>query len=108
MRRFLADLKIPALVGLLSTLPFMLMEYVNRRAFEEDFPWPLFGTMWLLAAGLTFALLPIARDLRAGNCIPLTRLGFWLSVLAALLTAWLGIGILQDQIPCFLGVPNCD
>jgi hypothetical protein len=84
------------------------MEYVNRRAFEEDFPWPLFGTMWLLAAGFTFALLPIARDLRAGNRLQLNRLGFWLRVLAALLTAWLWISILQDQIPCFLGVPNCD
>ena len=31
-----------------------------------------------------------------------------ISALAALLTAWLWIGILMDQMPCFLGVPNCD
>jgi hypothetical protein len=24
------------------------------------------------------------------------------------LFAWLGVGLLIDQMPCFLGVPNCD
>jgi hypothetical protein len=56
-----------ALIGFLLILPFMIMEVVNRRNFNEDFPIMLFFVLWfdLFAVGLI--LLPIVRGRRTGN-----------------------------------------
>jgi hypothetical protein len=52
--------------------------------------------------------MPTARRVRAGNggvaAHPET-----IGMLALLvLIAWFWVGLVDDQMPCFLGVPNCD
>ena len=57
----------PALISLLLILPFMIMEIVNRRNFNEDFPSFLFFILWLNLFSISFILLPILQARRAGN-----------------------------------------
>ena len=56
-----------ALISLLLILPFMIMEVVNRRNFNEDFPFMLFFVMWLNLFAISLILLPIVRGRRTGN-----------------------------------------
>ena len=108
MSRLLSSLSIPALVGVLTTLPFAVMELVNRRGYGEPFPWPLFITLWLLAAGFTFAVLPIIRDVHAGEN-PLRKpvlLALRIAVMIAFAFIWLSA--IDDQMGCFRGVLLCD
>ena len=67
MRLILTNLSSSALISLLLILPFMIMEVVNRRNFNEDFPIFLFFVMWLNLFAISLILLPIARSRRAGN-----------------------------------------
>jgi hypothetical protein len=56
-----------ALVGFLLILPFMIMEVVNRRNLNEDFPLMLFFVMWLNLFAISLILLPIVRGRRIGS-----------------------------------------
>ena len=56
-----------ALISFLLILPFMIMEVVNRRNFNEDFPILLFFGMWLNLFAISLILLPIMRGRRTGN-----------------------------------------
>ena len=99
MQTTLTNLKSPALIGLLATLPFIALELINRRNFDEGFPIPLFVILWLLP---TIFLL-LVRNIQIQNKLMLViRIAF----LLAIFVLW--IAIIKDQMPCFLGVPNCD
>jgi hypothetical protein len=52
---------------LLVILPFVIMEVVNRRNYNEDFPGFLFFFMWLNLFAISLILLPLVRGRRAGN-----------------------------------------
>jgi len=108
MRPVLATLKLPALLGLILILPFMVLEYVNRRDFHEDYPFQLFAILWLLGTGFVLTLLPLVRDVRAGKSLVRSPIGLALRVALLIAMAWLWIGIVADPMPCFLGVPLCD
>ena len=56
-----------ALISFLLILPFMIMEVVNRRIFNEDFPIMLFFVMWLNLFAISLILLPIVRGRRTSN-----------------------------------------
>ena len=55
------------LISFLLILPFMIMEVVNRRNFNEDFPVMLFFVLWLNLFAISLILLPIVRGRRTGN-----------------------------------------
>jgi len=98
----------PGVISLLLTLPFMILELVNRRSFNEGFPVPLFGIMWLLPMIFIVTLMPIVRNIRAGNSIIANPIILFIKVVFLAFIVWMWFGILIDQMPCFLGVPNCD
>lgn len=56
-----------ALAGFLLILPFMIMEVVNRRNYNEDFPFSLFFGLWLNLFAIGLILLPIVRGRRNGE-----------------------------------------
>jgi hypothetical protein len=56
-----------ALISFLLILPFMIMEVVNRRNFNEGFPVVLFFVMWLNLFAISLILLPIVRGRRVGE-----------------------------------------
>jgi hypothetical protein len=108
MQTILTNLRSPALISLLLVLPFMILELVNRRNFNEGFPIPLFVFMWLLPMLFILTVMPIVRNLRAGNSILANPVFLLLRVVFLAIIVWMWFGILIDQMPCFLGVPNCD
>jgi hypothetical protein len=56
-----------ALISLLLILPFMIMEVVNRRNFNEGFPFMLFFLLWFSLLTISLILLPIMQAKRIGN-----------------------------------------
>lgn len=108
MKSFLVNLRSPAIIGAILVLPFMILELINRRNFHEGFPVPLFGMLWLLPVIFIVLLMPIVQNVRAGNNLLAQPVGLLLRVVFLVLIAWLWGSLLMDQMPCFLGVPNCD
>ena len=56
-----------ALISFFLTLPFMIMEFVNRRDLNEDFPFALFFVLWLNLFAVSLILLPIGQGKWAGK-----------------------------------------
>ena len=106
MKNYLTNLRWPLLISTLLVLPFLLLELVNRWSYQEGFPIPLFGLLWLLPLGFILILAPVVRDVRAGD--KLKYISFVLRIVLLILIAWLWVAIVLDQMHCFLGVPNCD
>lgn len=105
--RPIRDLRPPATLASALVVPFMVLEFVNRRALAAAFAVPLSAILWLLPFSFTWILRATLRDRSEEGTTP-WRLSH-LPVLAALsMLAWLWIGLGLDQMPCFLGVPNCD
>jgi len=102
------NLRTPAIVNSVLVIPFMILELVNRRAFYEDFPIPLFATMWLLPLSFILILMPLVRNLRSQERTTANPLSLLLRAVFLILLAWLWVGLIHDQMPCFLGVPNCN
>lgn len=50
----------------------------------------------------------MVREARAGNSLIANPFSLVLRVAVLILIAWLWIGSVVDQMPCFPGVPNCD
>ena len=67
MQSILKPLGSAVLISFLLILPFMVMEVVNRRNFNEDFPFMLFFVFWLNLFAVSLILLPIVRGRRTGN-----------------------------------------
>lgn len=107
-KNFLTNLKSPALVSLLFVIPFMILEAVATRNLNAVFNLPLFGILWLLPMLFLLILIPIVRNARAGNSIAAKPVTFTFSVIFLILIAFVWISIIADQMPCFLGIPNCD
>jgi hypothetical protein len=63
---------------------------------------------WLLAAAFVLMMTPIVRNQRSVglNLAGIFRLMPRVAIVP--LIAWLWLGLVVDQMPCFLGVPNCD
>jgi len=101
-------LVVPAIIGCVSVLPFPALELVNRRRIHEGFPIPLFGFLWLLPTAFIVVLTPMVRNALAGAKILANPLDLLLRVVVLAFIAWMWGGIVMDQLPCFLGVPNFD
>lgn len=105
----LQTMKTTTIAGaLVSTALIVPLLYLELRYAYSDFPYPLFAVLWLVPAAFVFVAAPLVRAMQAGESVlarPVVlsvRIG--LLVLAALFWA----AIVNDQMPCFLGVPNCD
>lgn len=104
------DLGWAAVAGFVLVLPFAVLEALNNTITGQNAPGLilLFGLMWLLPVTFVVVLAPLVRTVRAGRSVTANPLNLLLrvSLLALIAMAW--GGILNDQLPCFLGVPNCD
>jgi hypothetical protein len=93
------------ILSLVLVLPFVILELTNGRL-NQNFPVLLFVVIWILIFAFTMILMSIIESIRTRNLSnPFTFL-----LKAVLLTALASIliVILVDQMPCFIGVPNCD
>lgn len=96
MQTILTNLRMPAFLSLLLVLPFMVLEAVNRRNFNEGFPFPLFIIMWLLPVLLIFTGMPIVQSVRAGNRLLANPRILLIRIVLLGLLVWMWFGILID------------
>lgn len=110
MRTITADLRSAALISFLLVLPFAILESLNQTMTEMNAPglFVLFGLLWLLPMAFIVTLMPMVRNLRAGHSLMANPINLLLRVSLLALIAMMGAGLLIDQMPCFMGVPNCD
>lgn len=110
MNSILKSIAPAALISFILILPFAILEILNTNVTKQNAPGLilLFGVLWLLPTIFIVILMPIIRTVRSGNSLMAnpTILLFRVVALMAIGTVWLW-GFL-DQLPCFLGVPNCD
>jgi hypothetical protein len=110
MKTIITDLRSAAIISFILMLPFAILESLNNSITKQNAPGLilLFGVLWLLPTAFIVILMPIVRRVRAGTSVvakPISLL-FRVVFLALIATIW-GWGFI-DQLPCFLGVPNCD
>ena len=108
MPRVVGNLRTAAIISSALVVPFTTLELVNRWRYHEGFPFPLFALMWLCPFLFIIVLGPMLRIVTAGVRDKSALLGLALKGALLCLTAWLWIGLVLDQVPCFLGVPLCD
>ena len=108
MNRLVSTLKSPVIISSILVLPFMALELINRRNYYEGFPVSLFGLLWLLPLAFILILRPIGRNVQPGFRITVNPILLSLGLILMILIAGLWFGVILDQMPCFLGVPNCD
>ena len=97
-----------AIASTLLVAPFIILEAASTQGFSRGFPLALFGFMWVLALSFIGILVPMIQGVRAGNRQMPTSLGLLLRGSALIFIGWILGSIIADQMPCFLGVPNCD
>ncbi len=86
--------------------PLLLMELRNQPASRVEFPAALFAVLWLLATGFFLVAIPAVRSLRSGLASNPMTLVWRAAAMGLLGLNW--ASLVRDQLPCFLGVPNCD
>ena len=97
------DLKAAALVSLLIVLPFAVLEVVNTTVTDARGFAVLFGFLWFLPVLFYLAVVPVMRNPRA---MPYLQMALRIGAGVGLALVW--ASLLIDQLPCFLGVANCD
>jgi len=98
----------PILLGFLCVLPFAVMEIVNLGRIPDPFPYAIFLYLWLMFALFLICLFAIVR-LAKSRVSKQERLpALLLNALVLLFTVMSIVYLLADQMPCFLGMPNCD
>ena len=108
LKGILSNFGVAAIAGVLLVLPLLVLELVYGQKTYTNFPLPLFGILWVLPVLFVLTLAPLAKMVRAGAIIFENPFSLFLRVAFLVLTAAFWIGLVNDQMPCFLGVPNCD
>ena len=108
MKSILLNLKLPVVVSFILVIPLVILELINQPASVHDFPFSLFIVLWVLPILFTLILIPIVRNVREGTSLATKPLSFIFNILLLLVITFMWFGILTDQMPCFMGVPNCD
>jgi hypothetical protein len=93
-----------AIISAVVVLPLVGLELIYGYG---DFPIVLLAFMWLLTLAFFAILIPLIRRIKTDK----GRVNYFSivpRVVCVILIAWLWVGVVADQMPCFLGVPNCD
>lgn len=102
---------VAAIVGLVLVLPFATMEWVTATDHPRaSFHFAWFVLLWLLAAVFIHTLVGVVRTamaVRAEHVVVVRTVSLVPRVAALGLIAWFWIGLVVDQMPCFLGVTGC-
>ncbi|MEJ7623059.1 MAG: hypothetical protein WKF34_03625 [Pyrinomonadaceae bacterium] len=106
-KRSVGNLISAAGVALLLISPLIVLQWIDQPS-SATFPIFLFGMLWLMAAIFAAIIVPLFRSLGKGYRMSMHPATMLLSAFLLVLLAATWGGIVNDQMPCFLGVPNCD
>ena len=126
MKTILTNPKSSAITSFLLALPFVILFLPLMLGVELSFG-PLepllrmpvdrpnvigsaivLGAWLLLLVAFIVSLVPIVRNVRAGNSITAYPVNLLLAVATLLFITMFVGAIIVDQYPCWIGVPNCD
>jgi hypothetical protein len=99
--------KVATLVGTGIMLPFLFLEIYNRHQYSEPFPVMLFAILWFALSIAIFLLHPIIKIFQTGIS-DLSAINIVIRSVAIISLTVFCLMIIVDQMPCFLGVENCD
>lgn len=127
MKNIMTVPRFAAIISLILCLPFALLFSLLMLNIEPNFE-PLqpllnypdpdqpdvldsliaLGTVLLVLAAFMINLMPILRTMRAGGSLTAHPVNLVIAI--ATLAAFILVigGIIVDQYPCWIGVPNCD
>lgn len=88
--------------------PFALLQWINRREYQEEFPFLLFAFMFMHSLLVVILATPALRKYRTERRVRLLTPWHWGGLAIAGILAIAYVNVIVDQLPCFLGVPNCD
>ena len=110
LKNITTNAKSAAIISFFLVLPFALLDFLfnSLRSQNVSDQIVLFGMLWLLPMVFIVILAPIVQAVRAGNNILTNPVALLFKVAFLVVIAWMWGGLLIDQIPCFIGVPNCD
>jgi hypothetical protein len=108
LKTTVSDLGIGAIAGAAVTVPLMALEMVLGQVPFAGLPMTLFSILWLMPTTIIVSGAPIARSIRSGKDLFANPVTLFFRAAFMNLIAVFWIGLLYDQMPCFLGVPNCD
>ena len=105
MRTLATDIRSAGIVSLVLVLPLLLLELFLNKSTNWGNGLPvLFGTLFFLATASVLALRVATRSARARE----SAFKLFVGALAFAVLAFVWGTLVVDQMPCFLGVPNCD
>lgn len=97
-----------AVAGLVVTMLLMVLQWVNMRDFRTDFPLAVSVPLWVFAAAFLTITGAVLRQARTPGKTMAGKMWSAAGIGLAIVIAMVWIGFVADQMPCFLGVPNCD
>jgi hypothetical protein len=113
-----------AIISFLLALPFLTIISLLVLNIEPPFARPfnnptpdqpdiigtlvVVGALVLAVAGCIIARVPIARTLQAGGSLFAHPINLMLALVTLSFITMLVVGLVVDQFPCWMGVPNCD
>jgi hypothetical protein len=68
----------------------------------------LFGLLWLAPAAVVLLASPVVRAVRSGAAVLDRPLPLLARLVLLMLVTFVWLSLVADQLPCFMGVPNCD
>ena len=107
MKTVTTQLAQAALIGLLLTLPFVALELTFNSSQSDQGVGVLFVFIWGLLTALTALTISLVRTIRSGRSV-LSPMNLALKLPLLSVIAVIVITLIADQLPCFLGIPNCD
>lgn len=94
--------------GFVALIPLVVLELINRRQFQEEFPFSVFGFTWVLQSLFILLTALVLKNFRTAKVLK-EKLYIVVLQLALLgLIAFVWSGWIIDQWPCLMGVPHCD
>ena len=106
--RTVDSIGIPVVIGSLVVLPLVLLQFTVGQDSSSEFPLALFVFLWVLPTVFVAVLAPLVRRIAGGEGVFQRRVDLALRLLLLLAIGSLWLSVVNDQMPCFLGVPNCD
>lgn len=107
-KNIFSNLTFASIIGTLLVLPFVILEVVMGQKSYSSFPFALFAILWVLPVMFSLVGLPIVQNMRTGQSPMKHPIALILRIAFLVLIAVFWAGLINDQLPCFLGVPNCD
>lgn len=103
-------LSVAAAISTALVAPLVLLDLRHNPLTRQDLGdfSALFGLLWVLPAVFVVVAMPVVRTVATRGGVLLRPGVFLLQVAALLVLAAMWAVIVADQMPCFLGAPNCD